>query len=127
MNIKSFIIGAVTGTVLTFGGLFVFAMLNQSLTEEDPIQYLEKPVSYENKKESSFKVLQDISNAALATEISNKKFQMYNGNTVLILGEDYYSDQIITITEPRHVGTYSYASKAGMPMTVPALEGYLAE
>lgn len=127
MNIKSFILGVVAGAILTFGGLFVFAMLNQSSTTEDAVQYLEKPVSYENKKESSFKVLQVIGNAALAKEKSSDEYDFYNGNTVVILGENYYSDEIITIIDPIRVGTYSYTNKAGMPMTVPVLEGDLAE
>jgi hypothetical protein len=42
-------------------------------------------------------VLQVLGNAALATEASDKigGDVMYYGNTVLILGENYYSDQIV--------------------------------
>ena len=47
MNKKSFFLGVVTGIVLTFVVLFVIASVNQN--SSDPIQYLEQPVSYENK------------------------------------------------------------------------------
>ena len=103
MNKKSFFLGVVTGIVLTFVVLFVIASVNQN--SSDPIQYLEQPVSYENKAESSFKVFQVL------------------GNTVVILGENFYSDQVITINKPQRVGTYSYTNKGGMPMTVPVIDG----
>ena len=50
MNKKSFFLGVVTGIVLTFVGLFVIGLVNQNSAGNDPIQYLEKPMSYENKK-----------------------------------------------------------------------------
>lgn len=88
--------GVVTGIVLTFVGLFVIGLVNQNSAGNAPVQYLEKPLSYENKKEASFKVLQVLGNSALATEASDKigGDVMYYGNTVLVLGENYYSDQM---------------------------------
>lgn len=127
MNIKSFILGIVTGVVLTFAASFI---INRVTQDSDPIQYLENPVSYENKKETSFKVLQVLGNAALASEISEKisdDMKLYTGNTVLILGENFYTDQELTISNPQRVGTYSYTNKGGMPMTVPVVEGELTE
>ena len=59
MNKKSFFLGVVTGIVLTFAGLIVIGYVNQN--EYDPIQYLEQPVSYENKTETSFQVFQVLS------------------------------------------------------------------
>lgn len=50
MNKKSFFLGLITGVILTFVGLFVIGIVNQSSGNNDPIQYLEKPVSYEKKK-----------------------------------------------------------------------------
>lgn len=125
MNKKSFFLGVVTGIVLTFVGLFVIGLVNQNSSDNDPIQYLEQPVSYENKSETSFKVFQVLGNAALATEASDKigKDVMYLGNTVLILGENFYSDQIITIKNPQRVGTYNYTTNSGMPKTVPVIDG----
>ena len=123
MNKKSFFLGVKTGIVLTFVGLFVIGLVIQNSEDKDPIQYLEKPVSYENKKETSFKVFQVLGNAALASEISNKEYKWYNGNTVVLLGENFYSDQVVTVRNPQRVGTYSYTNKGGMPMTVPVIEG----
>ena len=123
MNKKSFFLGVITGIVLTFVGLFVIGLVIQNSEDKDPIQYLEKPVSYENKKETSFKVFQVLGNAALASESSNKEYKWYNGNTGVLLGENFYSDQVVTVRNPQRVGTYSYTNKGGMHMTVPAIEG----
>ena len=125
MNKKSFFLGVITGIVLTFVGLFVIGLVNQNSEDNDSIQYLEKPVSYENKKETSFKVFQVFGNAALASEISNKEYKWYNGNTVVLLGENFYSDQVVTVKNPQRVGTYSYTNKGGMPMTVPVIDGQI--
>ena len=123
MNKKSFFLGVVAGIILTFAGLFVFALVYQNSSNNDSVQYLEKPVSYEDKRETSFKVFQVLGNAALANEISNKEYKWYHGNTVMILGENFYSDQVVTIKNPKRVGTYSYTNNGGMPMTVPVIEG----
>ena len=125
MNKKSFFLGVVTGIVLTFVGLFVVGLVNQNSADNDPIQYLEQPVSYENKKEASFQVFQVLGNEALAKEES--EYDMYLGNTVVILGKNFYSDQIITLKNPQRIGTYSYTNKGGIPMTVPVLEGEMKE
>ena len=123
MNKKSFFLGVVTGIVLTFIGLFVIGLVNQN--SSDPIQYLEQPVSYENKTKTSFKVFQVLGDAALAREASDRigGDVMYLGNTVVILGENFYSDQVITINNPQRVGTYSYTNNGGIPLTVPVING----
>lgn len=123
MNKKSFFLGVVTGIVLTFAGLIVIGYVNQN--EYDPIQYLEQPVSYENKTETSFQVFQVLSNAALAREASDVigGDVMYLGNIVVILGENFYNDQVVTIDNPQRLGSYSYTTNAGRPMTVPVVNG----
>ena len=120
-----FILGIVTGVILTFVGLFVIGLVNQKSGENDPVKYLEKPVSYENKSETSFSVFQVFENAALATEESGRFGEkvFFDGNTVMILGEDFYSDQVVKIKNPMRVGTFSYTNKGGMPMTVPVVDG----
>ena len=125
MNKKSFFLGVVTGIVLTLATLFVIAIINKNSADNDSVQYLEQPVSYENKKETSFKVLQVLGNAALATEASDKigSDVIYFGNTVLVLGENFYSDQIVTVKNPQRVGTYSYTTNGGIPKTVPVIDG----
>ena len=108
MNKKSFFLGVLTGIVLAFVGLFAIGLVNQN--SSDPIQYLEQPVSYENKTETSFQVFQVLGNAALAREASDVigGDVMYLGNTVVILGENFYNDQVVTINNPQRLGTYSY-------------------
>lgn len=125
MNKKSFFLGVLTGVVLTFVVLYVIGLVRQNSADYDPVQYLEKPVSYENKKETSFKVFQVIGDAALATEASEEIGDevLYYGNTVLVLGENYYSDQIVKVKNPQRVGTYSYTTNGGMPKTVPVIDG----
>lgn len=70
-------------------------------------------------------MFQVLGNAALATEESDRigGDVMYLGNTVMILGDNFYSDQVVTIKNPQRVGTYSYTNNGGMPMTVPVIEG----
>ena len=124
MNKTSFFIGMLSGIVLTIVALFVIGFVRQKNNEDDAIQRLEKPVSYENKKITSFKVLQVLEeNAALAKEISDKDLDMYLGNTVVLIGKDFYSDQVVTMKNPQRTGTYSYMNNGGMPMTVPIIEG----
>lgn len=123
MNKKPFFLGVLTGVVMTIVGLFFLGQDNQNSEDNDPVQYLEEPVSYENKKETSFKVFQVFDEAALATEISNKEYKWFYGNTVVLLGENFYSDQIVNVKNPMRIGTYNYTSKSGRPMTVPVIEG----
>ena len=111
-----------SGIVLTIVALFVIGFVRQKNNEDDAIQRLEKPVSYENKKKTSFKVFQVIGeDAALAKEISDKELDMYLGNTIVLIGKDFYSDQVVTMKNPQRTGTYSYMNNSGMPMTVPII------
>lgn len=124
MSKKSFFLGVVTGVVLTFVVLIVIGLVNEKSDANFPAQYLEKPVSYENKKETSFRVFQVLGNAALATEISaDGVIQLFSGNTVVLLGKDYYNNQVITVKNPQRIGTYSYTNKNDTQMTVPVIEG----
>lgn len=111
MSKKSFFLGLVTGVVLTFVGLFVVGLVNQNTADDDPVQYFEQPVNYENKKSTSFKVFQVLGNAALASEISNMQYKWYNGTTVLLLNGQFYCDQVIELENPKQVGTYNYQTK----------------
>ena len=125
MNKKSFFLGVATGIVLTLVGLFIVGWFIQDSEGSTPIEYLEKPVSYEDKEETSFKVFQVIDNAALAREASDiiGGEVMYLGNIVLITGKDYYSDQVVKVKNPQRVGTYNYTTNGGMPKTVPVING----
>lgn len=123
MNKKSFFIGMLSGVVLTIVALVVIAFVKMA-SEDDAIQHLEKPVSYENKKITSFKVFQVLGeDAALAMESSDKEYKWFYGNIVVLVGKDFYSDQVVTMKNPQRTGTYSYTNNSGMPKTVPIIEG----
>ena len=126
MNKKSFFFGILTGIVLTFVGSFVIVSVNQK-SEDSAIQYLENPVSYENKKETSFKIFQVLGNKALATEASNNGscYEWYSGNTVLLLGDNYYNDQVVNVKNPQRVGTFKYITKEEETVTVPVIGGQM--
>lgn len=91
MNKKSFFLGVLTGSIFTFIVLLVIAFAfhksegNDTFQHNDPVEYLEKPVSYENKEETSFEILQVLDNGALAKEASDEigDDAMYYGNTVI--------------------------------------------
>lgn len=133
MSKKSFFIGFASGIVLTLVALFVIGVIIQNYETNVPVQRLDNPVCYENKTETSFKVFQVFSNGALAKEISDDKeisgeeMKWYLGNTVVVLGKNYYDDQILTVKNPQRVGTYSYINKDGMSMTVPVIDGEISE
>ena len=129
MNKKSFFLGVVTGVALTFVVLFIIGWLNMKSGIDNQIQYLENPVSYENKVEASFEISQVIGEAALAREASDNigGDVLYYGNTVLIFGKNFYSDQKITIKNPMRIGTFSYTTKGGLDKTVPVIEGEIKE
>ena len=125
MNKKSFLLGVLAGIVLTLVGLFIVGVFVQDSVGENTVQYLEKPVTYESKEETSFKVRQVLDEGALAREASDiiGGDVMYFGNIVLVIGQNYYSDQIITVRSPMRVGTFSYTTNGGMPKTVPVING----
>lgn len=133
MSKKSFFIGFASGIVLTLVALFVIGVIIQNYETNVPVQRLDNSVCYENKTETSFKVFQVFSNGALAKEISDEKeisgeeMKWYLGNTVVVLGKNYYDDQILTVKNPQRVGTYSYINKDGMSMTVPVIDGEISE
>ena len=127
MNKKSFFLGLVTGILLTFAFIFIVGWANSNSDASDEIQYLESPIAYENKQETSFKVFQVLGKTALAKEESDKigDDKMYLGNIVLIIGDNFYTDQVVTIKNPKRVGTYSYTSNSDMPLTVPVIDGVM--
>lgn len=108
-KILIYIAGIATGVILTFGVLAYIAANNKQ--DEDGITYFENPISYENKKSTSFEVFQVLGNAALANEVSDKHYKWYNGKTVLLLNGQFYCDQVVELENPKQVGTYSYQTK----------------
>ena len=117
-----FIAGIFTGVVLTFIILLIIANARNGSAQD--INYYESPVSYEGKAQTSFEVFQVLGECALAHEVSNGNYNMYNGRIVLLIGEKdrFYSDQILNVNNPKQVGVYSYETKGGLPLTVPVIE-----
>lgn len=125
MNKKSFVIGMVMGIALTFIVFLIVGYFTHH-QKDNSIQYLEKPVSYENKEVASFEVIQVIDqNAALAHEggLYTLDATGKTRNTVVLLGSDFYSGQTVTLVNPQRVGSYSYTNRGGLPMTVPIIKG----
>ena len=119
-------VGSIIGSFIALiivGMIILNSKDSDTVQDYDPIVYLEKVESYENKKETSFKVFQVLSDAALMREVSDKKNEWYFGKIVLIYGKYFYNDQVVTVSKPQRVGTYSYISKSDENMTVPIIEG----
>lgn len=116
-----FFVGALIGGVI---GIITFELiLTQNPKDNDPIIYLEKTESYENKKETSFKVFKVLSDGALMREISDKENGRYFGKIVLIYGKYFYNDQVVVVKNPQRVGTYRYTTSENSDMSVPIIEG----
>lgn len=122
-----FFVGALIGGVI---GIIAFELIStqnskdsDTVQDYDPIVYLEKAESYEDKGETSFKVFKVLSDAALMREVSDKENKRYFGKIVLIYGKYFYNDQVVTVKNPQIVGTYSYISKGDENITVPIIEG----
>ena len=123
MEIKSIFLGIIIGIVLTFSTLYLIWLGNQNSEDNDPTIHIEKGKSYENKKETSFKVFQVLSDGALMDEIADKEKELYFGKVVLICGKDFYNDQVVTVKNPRIVGIYRYTTVENFDMSVPIIEG----
>ena len=118
-----FFVGALIGGVIAMITFELILTQNPKDNDCDPIVYLEKVESYEDKGETSFKVFKVLSDAALMREVSDKENKRYFGKIVLIYGKYFYNDQVVTVRNPQIVGTYSYISKSDENMTVPIIEG----
>ena len=123
MERKSIFLGIIIGIVLTFSTLYLIGLGNQNSEDYDPTIHIEKGKSYENKKETSFKVFQGLSDAALMREISDKENGRYFGKVVLIYGKYFYNDQVVVVKNPRIVGIYRYTTVENFDMSVPIIEG----
>ncbi|MDO4756871.1 MAG: VPDSG-CTERM exosortase interaction domain protein [Parabacteroides sp.] len=112
MDKNSFFLGTLAGAAVAFANLVAIGLAYLMAASETPIQYLESPVNYENKNETSFKVLQVLGNAALAREANittnSDTYLLYDttyyGKTVLLIGENFYSDQIVKVKNPQRTG-----------------------
>ena len=117
-----YILGILTGVVLTFIVLFIIAKATGGAN--NGMTFFDKPGQV--MKESSYKVFQSLGEGyALANGSNNKGYDLYLGLTVLLYnenGEAYYDDQIITAPKGkcfRQIGIYRYPTRMDVEKTVP--------
>ncbi|MBO7489516.1 MAG: hypothetical protein J6T88_04475 [Bacteroidales bacterium] len=117
-----YILGILTGVVLTFIVLFIIAKAASGAN--NGMTFFDKPGQV--MEESSYKVFQSLGKGyALANGCSDNKYDLYLGLTVLIYNEDgktYYDDQIITAPKGkcfRQIGIYRYPTRMDVDKTVP--------
>lgn len=124
----SFILGIITGVVLTIVTLFVIAKASgagQGITD-DGITMFEQPGDIIPAKK--FEVLQVVPNGALATsENTEYGISTFTGPIVLFLSDGqntYYDDEVITVPKGkavRQIGSYQYETRMGYK-TVPIVQ-----
>ena len=119
----SFIFGSLILAILIVRLARLISKDNSSIQDNDPTIHIEKGKRKKKKKETSFKVFQVLSDAALMDEIADKEKELYFGKVVLIRGKDFYNDQVVTVKNPRIVGIYRYTTVENFDMSVPIIEG----
>lgn len=122
----TYILGILTGFVLTVGISFIIAKTQNSGSNSNGISMFEE--RGQAMTESSFKIFQTLDDThALANGISNEEYGWYYGMTVMIIGNEndhFYDDQIIKKTSNKkfyQVGTYKYQTKSEDFKTVPII------
>lgn len=120
-----FFLGMITGCLLTFGGLFVVANVQNS-SEETNITYSEDPTVFTDA--SKFEVFQVLVDGALARcENCEYGVSSYTGPIIYLSSDgqtQYYDDQVISVPKGKkamQIGTYKYQSQMGVK-TVPVIK-----
>ena len=120
-----YLLGILTGVVLTIAGITLFAYINNARSNEG-ITYFENPGKIaEDKAFKVFQVLDD--HAALVNAQSNELLDSYLGKVYLLVNDDgeyYYDDQKITAPAGkvfRQVGIYHYPTRNEDIKTVPVI------
>ena len=124
----SFILGLITGVVLTILTLFIIgkAMNAGQGASDDGITMFEQPGDIIPTKK--FEVLQVVPNGALAhSEETEFGVSTFTGPIVLLLSEGqntYYDGEVITVPKGktvRQIGSYQYETRMGYK-TVPIVQ-----
>ncbi len=131
-----FLLGLVTGSVLTVLSLFVISKTitpTETVTEENAdhvpgLNLFDEPG--DEFSAPSFKVMQVLANnVALAYSGENNYGSIsYYGTLVMLVGDEnshFYDDQIVKVKSSqvaRHIGTYQYETKMEMQKTVPVIK-----
>lgn len=116
-----FILGAITGCIVTFVIFFIIGLSQTSLNKSG-ITLSEEETIF--KTSDSFKVIQVLDDGALAIcgekreYLSNRDYS-YTGPVVYLLSDGqnlFYDDQIISVSKGKsaiQIGTYRYPAKNG--------------
>lgn len=123
MKKRSFFLGLLAGFALVYVAILFKGHIKPNLSNDNSIRLLELPVKYENKEETSFKVFQVLDNMVFAKEISDKRSNYFDGNTVVFFGENFYDGQVVTIKNPLKFGTYNYTDEFENTTTMPIIKG----
>ena len=124
----TFILGIITGVILTIVTLFIIGKatgVGQG-SSDDGITMFEQPGDIIPARK--FEVLQVVPNGALATSEDTKHgYSSFTGPIVLFLSDGqntYYDDEVITVPKGknvRQIGTYQYETRMGYK-TVPIVQ-----
>lgn len=124
----SFILGIITGAIITIATLFVIAKATSvgQGSSNDGMTMFEQPGDIIPAKK--FEVLQVVPNGALAkSEDTQFGVSSFTGPIVLFLSDGqntYYDDEVITVPKgkvARQIGTYQYETRMGYK-TVPIVQ-----
>lgn len=128
-KLSSFFVGVIVGIIFTL--IFATLLANSSESSESEnsitgLSFFDSPGQVMDVQE--YKIIQVIDDEyALATALSDKKYNLYTGIVVLLVsnGESgFYDDKIIKAPKGkffRQIGTYRYENRIEMLKTVPAI------
>ena len=124
-----FLLGLLTGCILTLGVLFFVVEKRQSQPAPDEIPGLtlyEQPAEIFDSR--TFEVFQVLKNGNALADSENPNWrENHTGPTVLLLADEnthYYDDQLVKVGKgncARMVGVFSYESTGSGRKTVPVL------
>ena len=128
-KLSSFFVGVIVGIIFTLIFATLLANSSESSESENSITGLSFFDSLGQVMDvQEYKIIQVIDDEyALATALSDKKYNLYTGIVVLLVsnGESgFYDDKIIKAPKGkvfRQVGTYRYENRIEMLKTVPAI------
>jgi len=131
-----FLLGLLTGIVITIGSLYVISKAistSDAQSKNNGLVLFDKPGEHMNAK--AFKVFQVLDDAALANAASDNVEGkiLYLGPVVLIRADEehngFYDDQIIKVPSGKvaaQIGTYQYYTRQEIVKTVPVI-GFISK
>lgn len=115
--------GVITGIVLTFLFLFIFA---KARSGSDDVKWFEKPGDI--IESPSFEVFQVIDESAALVHGKGDSYSFHTGAVYVLTNDEgklYYDDEIVKVPEgkvARQVGIFKYRTPADFEKTVPIIK-----